>query len=159
MEKKYLKTVVCAILTGAMLFAGGCGQAEEIDGAGFRKAMEKLGLKVNDQSADYKDQGADTVIVGYEKEKYQMEMYHFKKREQADQTFQKLSSQLISEYEGSTGYSIQKTKENNKESTVITGDGNYFEVVQVDNTLVYGVTSNGSEYKKKIREAYEEIGY
>jgi hypothetical protein len=86
MKKKHLKTAVCAALIGSMLLASGCGDTKAVEASEFKASMKKLGLEINDQSAEYKDQGADAVIVGYVKDEYQMELYHFKEKEQADQT-------------------------------------------------------------------------
>jgi hypothetical protein len=159
MKKKHLKTAVCAALIGSMLLASGCGDTKAVEASEFKASMKKLGLEINDQSAEYKDQGADAVIVGYVKDEYQMELYHFKEKEQADQTYTKLTDQLIEGYEGTDGYSIEKKQANNKSTAVVTGDGNYFEAVLIDTTLVYGVTSNGSEHKDEIKKAFDEIGY
>lgn len=148
--KRVLSLTVCVLLLSVLLM--GCSPKTVLSGTDFQTKMEKKGFTVQDVTASTPGIGK-TVMVAYNTA-FQVEYFELSNQSDAKGVFENNKSLVSNQI---SNKSTTSTSASNYETFTLTGDGKFFMLTRVDNTVLYCLTTSGN--KDAVKEIFEHLGY
>ena len=148
--KRVLSLTLCVLLLSVLLM--GCSPKTVLSAADFQTKMEKKGFTVQDVTATTPGIGK-SVMIAYNTS-FQVEYFELSSQSDAKGVFEN-NKTIVSNQVSSK--STTSTTASNYDTFTLTGDGQFFMLTRVDNTVLYCLTS--SDNKDEVKEIFEYLGY
>lgn len=150
--KQKLILVLAVALTVCLALVG-CSEKTALSADAFSEAMEEEGFTVVDVS-DTTEGDAEKVLVAVGDE-YQIEYFSFEDEELAEAVFE-TNREIVEDKDFSSSSHVSKSGPNYNYFS-LTGDGEFFIVAQVEDTMIY--CNADKDCKEEVEELLEELGY
>ncbi len=155
-KKKIILGVILCLTV--LLTMTGCFNKKEVTAEEFSDKASEYGLKVEDQSEDYKEDDEQRItkaVMGYSDNDWQVEYYELASEDYSRQLYNLARTDI--EEARSSGSSNTTINIGNHQKYSQTGDGKYFVVSRIGKTVVYVETSDSN--KKDVNAFLKTIKY
>ena len=149
-----MKKVMVSFLLAFTLLLSSCSSKTPVTSEQFKTIMEENGYVVTDVSSSYDSALLSSMLIAV-KDDYQVEFFEFTEEANASHSFglNKGDAELLED-----GNHVKTSASSGSyESYTITGDGEYYAIYRVGNTMVFAHVLE--EDKDAINEAIKALNY